>query len=135
MCFVQSVDLILHAGDLAYADGFAPRWDSYGRMGQKLWANTITSYTGGNHEFSNSGENWANYKARYPNDFELAGSDSFLWYSYDAAVRSIASLVPLAHGRRRFELSFCYFTLHRQFTSSAFAPTRGSMRSPCSTNG
>lgn len=92
----KEVDLILFAGDLAYADGFAPRWDSYARMGQKLWANTITSYTGGNHEFSNSGENWQNYHMRYPNDFELSGSDSFLWYSYSTASVHVISLCSYA---------------------------------------
>ena len=33
-----NVDLILHAGDLAYADGNGLRWDSYGRLGEKLFA-------------------------------------------------------------------------------------------------
>ena len=81
------MDLILFAGDLAYADGFTPRWDSYARLGQKLWANSIASYTGGNHEVSSGAEQWVNYELRYPNDFDLANSDSFLWYSYDAGVR------------------------------------------------
>ena len=33
-----NVDLILHAGDLAYADGNGLRWDSYGRLGERLFA-------------------------------------------------------------------------------------------------
>ena len=31
-----NVDLILHAGDLAYADGNGLRWDSYGRLMEPL---------------------------------------------------------------------------------------------------
>jgi hypothetical protein len=32
------VDLVLHAGDLSYADGNGYRWDAYARMGQPLWS-------------------------------------------------------------------------------------------------
>ena len=34
----KNADLILHAGDLAYADGNGLRWDSYGRLGERLFA-------------------------------------------------------------------------------------------------
>ena len=45
------------------------------------WA---AAHVGGNHEVSNGGENWLGYKLRYPNNHADSGSDSFLWYSFEA---------------------------------------------------
>jgi hypothetical protein len=78
------VDLVLHAGDLSYADGNGYRWDAYGRLGEKLWSAVPTAHVGGNHEISNGGENWMGYSLRYPNEHTKSGSDSFLWYSFEA---------------------------------------------------
>ena len=78
------VDLVLHAGDLSYADGNGYRWDAYGRLGEKFWAAVPTAHVGGNHEISNGGENWMGYSLRYPNEHAKSGSDSFLWYSFEA---------------------------------------------------
>ena len=33
---------------------------------------------------SNGGENWLGYSLRYPNNHADSGSDSFLWYSFEA---------------------------------------------------
>jgi hypothetical protein len=41
---------------------YAPRWDTYGRIFESLFANVKTAYVGGNHEVSSGGENWLNYK-------------------------------------------------------------------------
>jgi len=30
------IDVLLHTGDLSYADGFPPRWDSFGRLAEPL---------------------------------------------------------------------------------------------------
>ena len=29
---MKDIDVLLHTGDLSYADGFPPRWDSFGRL-------------------------------------------------------------------------------------------------------
>lgn len=79
----MQVDTVILAGDISYADGYAPKWDSWGRMFEYVFANVKTAYVGGNHEVASGGENWVNYKFRYPNQYVGAGSDSFLWYSYE----------------------------------------------------
>jgi len=83
-------------GDLSYADGFGPRWDSYARMGQSLWSSVATAHVGGNHEISNGGENWIQYEARYPNPHSRAGSDSFLWYSFDVGSVHVVAMCSYA---------------------------------------
>jgi hypothetical protein len=90
------VDQILLAGDLSYADGYAPRWDTYARIFEYLFANVKTAYVGGNHEVSNGGENWLSYKARYPNQHVLSGSDSFLWHSFEAGPAHVVMLCSYA---------------------------------------
>ena len=78
---------MLLPGDLSYADGFDPRWDSYSRMMEPLAATVPIMhanpsnlriavspnrcivwewrcrYAGGNHEFSSGAENWQGYNA------------------------------------------------------------------------
>jgi hypothetical protein len=87
-----SPDVLLHAGDLAYADGNGPRWDSYARMGEPLWSALPAVYVGGNHEVASGGENWMSYKVRYPNAHEASGSASFLYHSYDTGPAHIVAL-------------------------------------------
>ena len=86
------VDMVLFAGDLSYSDGNGHRWDSYGRLGEKLWAAVPTAHTGGNHEISNGGENWVGYTYRYPNPHTATGSDSPLWYSLEVGPAHITVL-------------------------------------------
>ena len=88
--------LILHAGDLSYADGFGPRWDSYARMGQSLWSSVATAHVGGNHEIANGGESWLQYENRYPNPHSRSGSASFLWYSFDVGSVHVVTLCSYA---------------------------------------
>ena len=71
---------------------YAPRWDTYARIFEYLFANVTTAYVGGNHEVSNGGENWLSYKARYPNQHALSGSDSFLWHSFEAGPAHVVTL-------------------------------------------
>ena len=93
---VRWLDAVLFAGDLSYADGDGPRWDSYARIGEPLWAHMPTAHTGGNHEVSNGGENWLGYSKRYPNAHAMAGSASFLWYSFEAGPAHVVMLCSYA---------------------------------------
>jgi 3',5'-cyclic AMP phosphodiesterase CpdA len=88
----SDVDMVLFAGDISYADGYGPRWDTYARAQEYLWANVPTAYVGGNHEVSNGGENWQSYLMRYPNNHFRSGSDSALWYSFEVASAHILML-------------------------------------------
>ena len=56
-------DVILLAGDLSYADGWMPRWDTYGLMMERLAARVPIMTAAGNHEVGN-GEAWVSYNAR-----------------------------------------------------------------------
>jgi len=90
------IDAILFAGDLSYADGYGPRWDSYGRVGEKLWSRVPTAYVGGNHEVASGMENWQSYEARYPNHHERSGSSSMLWSSFETGPAHVVQLCSYA---------------------------------------
>ena len=75
-------DVVLMAGDLSYADGWGWRWDSYGRMVQRLAANVPVMTTVGNHEVAQS-EQFVHYNARYPMPAESSKSPSNTYWSMD----------------------------------------------------
>ena len=54
---------VLLAGDLSYADGLGPRWDSFGRMMEPLASRFAVLAVGGNHE-AGMAENWVPYNTR-----------------------------------------------------------------------
>jgi len=89
---LDQIDSILFAGDLSYADGYAPRWDSYARLGENLWSAVPTSYVGGNHEVGTGMENWQSYEQRYPFNFRRSGSSSMLWASFEAGPAHVVQL-------------------------------------------
>lgn len=93
------IDVLLHAGDLSYADGNGHRWDSYGRLIEPLASALPVAHAGGNHEVSNGGENWVAYRQRYPNAHEAAGSESALWYSFEAGPAHVVVLCSYADSR------------------------------------
>jgi acid phosphatase type 7 len=45
-------DAALFAGDLSYADGTQPVWDTFGRIAQPLLSAIPTTFAVGNHEVS-----------------------------------------------------------------------------------
>ena len=75
-------DVVLMAGDLSYADGWGWRWDSYGRMVQRLAAKVPVMSTVGNHEVVGS-EQFVHYNARYPMPAESSKSPSNTYWSMD----------------------------------------------------
>jgi len=70
--------VVLLAGDLSYADGYYARWDSFGRMIERLAAEVPLLTTGGNHEIGNA-EAWVGYHARYPMPHAASGSVTNMW--------------------------------------------------------
>jgi len=42
--------MILEAGDISYADSYAPRWDSYDKMAEYVSKSTPWMHSWGNHE-------------------------------------------------------------------------------------
>jgi hypothetical protein len=80
-------------GDLSYADGFGPRWDSYGRLAEPLFSRLPAAYTVGNHEVDH-GADTLHFTRRYPALFlsEDAGSPSDLYYSFEAGLAHVVML-------------------------------------------
>jgi 3',5'-cyclic AMP phosphodiesterase CpdA len=56
------IDVIVHNGDIGYADGFEPHWDLFMNMMEEALATVPFMVTPGNHEFW---YNFAAYKARF----------------------------------------------------------------------
>lgn len=83
----QNVSSVLFAGDLSYADGYQPRWDTWGRMMQPMAANTVLMYTEGNHEqeHSDGPSDWLSYTSRFHLPSRTCRSSSPLYYSYEVA--------------------------------------------------
>jgi len=94
-----SIDTLLHAGDLSYADGNGYRWDSYGRLIEPLASVLPVAHAGGNHEVSNGGENWVAYAQRYPNNHAAVASESVLWYSFESGPAHVVVLCSYADSR------------------------------------
>ncbi|KOO29270.1 purple acid phosphatase 22-like protein [Chrysochromulina tobinii] len=95
----------LLSGDLSYADGYGPRWDSYARMMEPLASAVPVMVTGGNHEFGD-GEAWTAYNARYPMPSESSGSVSNLWWSRDIGpvhIIALCSYAATAAGSLQYE--------------------------------
>mmetsp|Transcript_30217 Transcript_30217/g.33771 ORF Transcript_30217/g.33771 Transcript_30217/m.33771 type:complete len:385 (-) Transcript_30217:57-1211(-) len=79
-------DLIVHYGDISYADGDYERWNSWAALSQPLTA-TIPYIVGvGNHE---DHDNFTPYKDRFLNPWRESGAPDNCFYSF--------SFGPLAH--------------------------------------
>ncbi|CAL5067593.1 unnamed protein product [Urochloa decumbens] len=84
-------DMVLVPGDLSYADGQQPLWDTFGRFVQRHASRRPWMATQGNHEVeappvpSSSPPPFAAYGARWPAPHEESGSPSSLYYSFGAA--------------------------------------------------
>jgi len=82
---------VLLAGDVSYADGYFPRWDSYGRLAEQLGAYIPVMYCPGDHEQFN-GEAFVNYRARYPMPSGPSHSSNPLYWSRDIGPAHVISL-------------------------------------------
>ena len=87
--------IVLLAGDLSYADGFSPRWDSYARLVEPLASTIPVLVAGGDHEVFET-EEWVAYNARYPMPYRSSGSDSNLWWSRNVGPVHLATLCSYA---------------------------------------
>ncbi|CAK0897222.1 unnamed protein product [Prorocentrum cordatum] len=100
-------DSAIFPGDLSYADGFGPRWDSYGRLAEPLFSQLPTAYTVGNHEMSSGMEQAVHFRWRYPALFlrEDSGSTSDLYYSFEAGMAHVVTLCsycPCGNGSAQY---------------------------------
>ncbi|KAH7624700.1 putative Purple acid phosphatase 22 [Nannochloris sp. 'desiccata'] len=83
----KKVDSVLFVGDLSYADGYQPRWDTWGRLVEPYTSSMVWMYTQGNHEIepSNVAPDFLSYSKRFRLPHKRSGSSSNLYYSYEIA--------------------------------------------------
>ena len=94
-------DLVLHVGDLSYADGHPPRWDSFGRLAEPLFSRTPLLVTPGNHDVTLNGLESTAYRARYPSPHAAAKSPSPDWWSLDVGLAHIVGVSSYAPAGER----------------------------------
>lgn len=79
-------DVVILAGDLSYADRYQPRWDSWGRLIQRLAATRPWMVVEGNHEIENVWglePEFKAYNARWRMPHNESKSPSNLFYSFE----------------------------------------------------
>eukprot|EP00164_Ancoracysta_twista_P004243 GFYU01005717.1.p1 GENE.GFYU01005717.1~~GFYU01005717.1.p1 ORF type:complete len:469 (+),score=132.08 GFYU01005717.1:90-1496(+) len=78
---------VLLAGDLSYADGDQPRWDSWGEMVEPLFSERPLMATAGNHEVEVlDGKKFIAYQARFRMPAEESGAtEGNLYHSFNCA--------------------------------------------------
>lgn len=84
-------DVVLIAGDLSYADGWASRWDSFAKLIEPLASRVPTLAAGGNHELG-QGENWLHFLERWPTPYVSSQSTSPLYWSVDIGPVHVVAL-------------------------------------------
>jgi hypothetical protein len=80
-----AVDVVIHSGDISYADGFMPHWDTFVNKVQPIASKVPYMVTPGNHELW---YNFSQYKHRWcmpnthPNDAEgtKGSGDNSKWF-------------------------------------------------------
>ena len=92
-------EVLLHTGDLSYADGFAPRWDSFGVLGEFLLKSMPMLVVPGNHDVAQNGMDLVSYMMRYPSPYEAAKSPSQLFWSYEVGQAHIIGLNSYANAQ------------------------------------
>ncbi|XP_030453745.1 purple acid phosphatase 22-like [Syzygium oleosum] len=89
----KDYDVFLLPGDLSYANGQQPLWDSFGRLVEPTASRRPWMVTEGNHEIEIVPiiytHGFKAYNARWLMPYEESGSESNLYYSFDVAGRSI----------------------------------------------
>ncbi|KAL8263352.1 hypothetical protein R6Q59_024701 [Mikania micrantha] len=82
----SNYDVFLLPGDLSYADSVEPLWDSFGRLVEPLASKRPWMVTQGNHDSENIiaiPTTFIAYNARWHMPFDVSGSTSNLYYSFE----------------------------------------------------
>jgi len=90
-------DVLLHTGDVSYADGFAPRWDSFGTLSEFVMSKIPTLTVPGNHDITQNGMDVLAYLTRYPSPHQSSHSPSQLFWSYEVGQAHIIGLNSYAN--------------------------------------
>jgi hypothetical protein len=75
------IDVVIHSGDISYADGYEPHWDNFLNKVQDIAAHIPYMVVPGNHEFW---YNFTAYKSRFfmPGTLEEGGSGDNMYYMW-----------------------------------------------------
>ena len=87
----MKASVVIFTGDLSYADGWVPTWDTFGLMIEPLAAYVPLLTVGGNHELGST-ENWQSYAARYPTSPQDSKSPNFCYHGREVGPMNIISL-------------------------------------------
>eukprot|EP00128_Syssomonas_multiformis_P008765 Colp12_sorted_trinity150504_noHs@23214 len=83
----ESIEVAVHVGDLSYANSVQTRWDNWGRIVEKVSAQTPYMVAVGNHEVEKSselGKNFLAYQTRFATpDNGMSSEYKNLWYSFN----------------------------------------------------
>jgi hypothetical protein len=76
------LDVVIHSGDISYADGYMPHFDDFLNKVQPIATRIPYMTTPGNHEF---GYNFSAYKSRFfmPGQLLGAGASAGMYYSWN----------------------------------------------------
>ncbi|KAI7841497.1 hypothetical protein COHA_004890 [Chlorella ohadii] len=82
-----NADSVILTGDLSYADGYQPRWDTWGRLVAPHTSRQVWMYCVGNHEIelTDGVKDFLSYTTRFYCPYRHSLSESPLYYSYDVA--------------------------------------------------
>ena len=92
-------ELLIHTGDVSYADGFAPRWDSFGTLSEFLLDGMPMLTVPGNHDVAQNGMDLVSYMARYPSPYTASKSPSQLFWSHEVGQAHIIGLNSYANSQ------------------------------------
>ena len=90
-------EVLVHTGDLSYADGFAPRWDSFEAMSEFVLSEMPMLTVPGNHDVAQNGMELVSYLSRYPSPYVASKSPSQLFWSYEVGQAHIIGLNSYAN--------------------------------------
>jgi hypothetical protein len=88
------IDVVVHSGDMGYADGYQPHWDVYFNKIENIVARVPYMVTPGNHEFF---ANFSAYKHRFfmpgvVDEGSWGGSNDGMYYSWDCGQAHFVAL-------------------------------------------
>ena len=85
------LDVVIHSGDISYADGYMPHFDDFMNKIQPIAARVPYQVTPGNHEF---GYNFTVYKQRFfmPGQIDEGGSGDGMYYAWEYGRMHFAAL-------------------------------------------
>ena len=94
---LSDAQVLIHTGDLAYADGFAPRWDNFGRLMEFVTSKIPMLSVPGNHDVSGNGLESIAYAMRYPSPYVSSKSPSRWFWSYEVGHAHVIGLNSYAN--------------------------------------